>query len=183
MAQIQAHRGMPERELAAMIGVSHGTVQRYRREIDGEQPRAKLSDPKRPTIAEQLARRAASLPRYDTMTREERGMGSPEYGAEQHPDYPKGWTRDHVHREKYGRIQLFTPKEQAERELVKQFEKIILALNSIVTDAPAAKGIAGINYKSREMIEFQLAKFGPRALDLITEYLACIRPTGEEMAS
>lgn len=166
-------KGAPaaQRDVALKHGVSVGTVAGIKHKLKqvGELPTAR-----RPTIAEQLAKRATNLPRYDTMTREERGMGSREYGAEQHPDYPKGWTRDDVHREKYGRIQLFTPKEHDERQLVKRFEEVILALNRIVTDPPSADDLASINYKSREAIEFQLSKFGPRIVALISDYLAKI---------
>jgi len=168
------------RDVALKHGVSVGTVAGIKQRLKqaGDLPAANF-----PTIAEQLAKRAAVLPRYDTMTREERGMGSREYGAEQHPDYPKGWTRDHVHREQYGRIQLFTPKEQEERKLVTRFEAIIRSLNCIVTEAPSADDLTSINYKSREALEFQLSKFAPRVVALLSDYLSRLQPADAEKAS
>jgi ParB-like chromosome segregation protein Spo0J len=165
-----------QRDIALKHGVSVGTVA-------GIKNRLKEAGELRSPIAEHLARRAVVVPRYDTMTREERGMGSREYGAEQHPDYPEGWTRDHVHREQYGRIQIFTPKEHAERELVKQFQKVIQALAAIVADAPQAKQISEIGHKSREMIEFQLSKFCPRVMALLSAYSERIVPTEADKAS
>ena len=165
-----------QRDIALKHGVSVGTVA-------GIKNRLKEAGELKSPIAEHLARRAVVVPRYDTMTREERGMGSREYGAEQHPDYPEGWTRDHVHREQYGRIQIFTPKEHAERELVKQFHKVIQALATIVTDAPQAEQISAIGYKSREMIEFQLSKFCPQVMALLSAYSERIVPTEADKAS
>jgi ParB-like chromosome segregation protein Spo0J len=165
-----------QRDIALKHGVSVGTVA-------GIKNRLKEAGELKSPIAEHLARRAVVVPRYDTMTREERGMGSREYGAEQHPDYPEGWTRDHVHREQYGRIQIFTPKEQAERELVKQFQKVIQALATIVTEAPQAERISSIGYKSREMIEFQLSKFCPQVMALLSAYSEAIVLTEADKAS
>lgn len=168
------------RHIAYKHGVSVGTVSGIKNRL---KKNGELPAPQFPSVADLAARRAAVLPRYDTMTREERGMGSREYGAEQHPDYPPGWTRDHVHRERYGRIQLFTPTEHAERELVKRFEKVILSLNSIATEAPEADKIGSIGFKSREMIEFQLSKFCPRVIALLSAYMTCVAPHEADKAS
>jgi len=181
MAGIQENRGMPERELAEKLGVSHGTIQRYRREMDGmTPPRPKHGRPAaaalRPatmpnvSLAEEIERRKALLKPFE-LSREEKGMGSPEYGAEQHPDYPPGWTRDHVHREKYGRIQIYTPAQIAEQKLVKQFHAVIVALKAIAESGPDADDLESVSYQELEAIDVQLWKFGPRALDLITSYL------------
>lgn len=168
------------RHIAYKHGVSVGTVSGIKNRL---KKNGELPAPQYPTVAELAARRAAVLPRYDTMTREERGMGSREYGAEQHPDYPPGWTRDHVHREQYGRIQLFTPTERAERELVKRFEKVILSLNSIATEAPEADKIGSIGFKSREAIEFQISKFCPRVIALLSAYMTFVAPHEADKAS
>ena len=53
-------------------------------------------------------------------------MGTREEGSRQHPDYPPGWTYDHVHREKYGRIQLHSPSEIEERKLVQRFTGLVV---------------------------------------------------------
>jgi len=186
MAAIQTHRGMPERELAAQIGVSHGTVQRYRREMDGMtsrearrehgRPAAGVLRPAKPasaSIAESIERRKNLKP--FELTREEKGMGSAEYGAEQHPDYPPGWTRDHVHREKYGRIQIYTPAQLAEQELVKRFHAVVVALKTIAETGPDADELDCLSYDSLDGVEVQLEKFGPRVLDLIPAYRARIK--------
>jgi len=184
MAGIQENHGMPERELAEKLSVSHGTIQRYRREMDGMEPRPKhgraAAAALRPatvpnvSLAEEIERRKALLKPFE-LSREEKGMGSPEYGAEQHPDYPPGWTRDHVHREKYGRIQIYTPAQLAEQELVKRFHAVIVALKAIAENGPEADDLDGISYQEFETVEVQLEKFGPRVLDLISEYRARIR--------
>lgn len=160
-------------EIARKHGVSQGWLSDFKKAMQksGDLPAAR----KPPTLAEQLAKRAANLPRFDTMTREERGMGSREYGAEQHPDYPPGWTRDAVHREKYGRIQLYTPAQIAEQELVKRFHAVIVAVKAIAENGPDADDLESISYQEFETVEVQLEKFGQRVLDLISGYRARIR--------
>lgn len=186
MAAIQMHRSMPERELAEKLGVSHGTIQRYRREMDGMTPvpprrhgraaAAALSQGKPPSIslAEEIALRKKLLPSFE-LSREELGMGSREYGAEQHPDYPLGWTRDNVHREKYGRIQIYTPAQIAEQEVGKRFHTITVALKTISESGATADDIDDISDETLDLFAVHLKKFGPPAIDLIFRCLARIK--------
>ena len=165
--------GVPGRELAQQLGVSHGKVQRGRRKLAAE-ALGKTKEPKSvgPTLAEQYAIRNARA-RFDDKTREERGMGSREYGAEQHPDYPPGWTRDVVHREIYGRIQLFTPSQQEERELARRFIEMIKHLARFIdAETPTADDLDKLNdHKNREPVMFQLRKLAPKAIDKLNGLL------------
>jgi transposase-like protein len=161
-----------QRDIAERHGVSVGTVAGIKRRLKSD---GGLPKPTTPTIAEQLAKRAVNLPRFDTMTREERGMGSPEYGAEQHPDYPPGWTRDNVHREKYGRIQIYTPAQIEEQALAKRSIASFGGLKTFVENALDIEDLDRLSDESLEFVDVQLGKYGPRALDLIAGYLARIK--------
>jgi ParB-like chromosome segregation protein Spo0J len=161
-----------QRDIAERHGVSVGTVAGIKRRLKSVGSLAKAGVP---TIAEQLAKRAVNLPRFDTMTREERGMGSPEYGAEQHPDYPPGWTRDNVHREKYGRIQIYTPAQIEEQALAKRSIASFGGLKTFVENALDIEDLDRLSDESLEFVDVQLGKYGPRAIDLISGYLARIK--------
>jgi ParB-like chromosome segregation protein Spo0J len=161
-----------QRDIAERHGVSVGTVAGIKRRLKSE---GGLPKPATPTIAEQLAKRAVNLPRFETMTREERGMGSREYGAEQHPEYPPGWTRDHVHREKYGRIQIYTPAQIEEQALAKRNIASIGGLKIFFENALDIEDLDRLSENSQEFNDLQVEKFGPRVLDLIAGYLARIK--------
>lgn len=160
-----------QRDIAERHGVSVGTVAGIKRRLKSE---GGLPKPTMPTIAEQLAKRAANLPRFETMTREERGMGSPEYGAEQHPDYPPGWTRDHVHREKYGRIQIYTPAQIEEQAAAKRTIASFGALKAFVENLDI-DDLDRLSDRSWEFVEVQSEKYGPRGIDLLSQILARIK--------
>jgi len=159
------------RVIAARLNVSVGTVAGIKQRATAPAPSTRS---RAPTIAEQLAHRKKNLKPYDDMTREERGMGSREYGAEQHPDYPPGWTRDAVHREKFGRIQIDTPTKIAQRKLGIRFTETLGILASLLRDSPAATDLDGLSAESAEMIHLQLRKLAPQIIDRMTEYLGKI---------
>jgi ParB-like chromosome segregation protein Spo0J len=176
------HPWMPGRELAEMLGVSHGTVQRLRRELQGRPPIEKSAKLARmpngfPSIAEQLERRRQTLPRFDDLSREELGMGPREYGAEQHPDKPPGWTRDDVFREEHGRIPLGTPKERAKRDTIRRCGRITGALAELaraLAEKPTADEMVGLSVAERADIGFHWNKLGREVLGSIDWLLDCI---------
>lgn len=171
LAAIKDSPAVPGRELAERLGVSHGKVQRERRKLAEEAlGKTKRPKPTGPSLAEQQAIRN-SRPRFDDKTREERGMGSKEYGAEQHPDYPPGWTRDVVHREKYGRIQLFTPDQQEERNTVATFTEILGHLRSLAETLMTVDLGKVTTPKTREMVIFQITKLAPKVIEELSSLL------------
>ena len=98
-------------------------------------------------------------------------MGTREYGAEQHPDYPPGWTRDAVHREKYGRIQIDTPDKIAQRKLAMRFTELLGTLASLLRDGPVPCELDRLSTESAEMIHLQLRKLAPQVIALMSEFL------------
>jgi Predicted transcriptional regulators len=154
------------RDIAARHNISVGTVAgiKHRATAPGQSSRS-------PTIKEQLERRKQNLKPYDSMTREERGMGTREYGAEQHPDYPPGWTRDAVHRENYGRIQIDTPAKIAQRKMAMRFTELIGTLASLLRGSPLPCELDGLSAESAEMIHLQLRKLAPQIIELMSEFL------------
>ena len=156
------------RQIAGKHNVGVGTVAGIKHRATGA---VQSSRSHTPTIKEQLERRKKNLKPYDDMTREERGMGTREYGAEQHPDYPPGWTRDAVHREKYGRIQIDTPAKIAQRKLALRFTEMLGLLASLVRDGPVPSELDELSTESADMIHLQLRKLAPQIIDLMSEYL------------
>jgi len=152
-----------QKEIAEKHGVSVGTVagiKRKLREAKGLHPKPVQH---LPTLAEQAEMRRRNLKPFDSMTREEKGMGTKEYGAEQHPDYPPGWTRDDAFRVENGRINLFTPDEKVTRatigkcnQILGQMAKLERALAEISTD-----DIARLSPKDREPFEYHARKLAP----------------------
>jgi DNA-binding Lrp family transcriptional regulator len=157
-------------QLADKHGVSKGSVSGYKRRMKeaGELTTTKI------ILDKQAERRKENLQPFDTLSREERGMGSREHGAEQHPDYPPGWTRDVVHREIYGRVQLFTPDKHAERKLAASFIKAIGLLAEFNREAPLADNMDIIDIKSLEACVVHFSKLGPPVIERVQSYLTKI---------
>jgi len=165
------------RDIAARHNISVGTVAGIKHRAT-----APVRSPRSPTIKEQLERRKQNLKPYDSMTREERGMGTREYGAEQHPDWPPGWTRDAVHRENYGRIQIDTPAKIAQRKMAMRFTELLGTLASLLRDGPLPSELDGLSVESAEMIHFQLRKLAPQMIELMSEFLRQVSHADEWQA-
>ena len=165
------------RDIAARHNISVGTVAGIKHRAT-----APVQSSRSPTIKEQLERRKKNLKPYDSMTREERGMGTREYGAEQHPDYPPGWTRDAVHRENYGRIQIDTPAKIAQRKTAIRFTELLATLASLLRDSPLPCELDGLSTESADMIHLQLRKLAPQIIELMSEFLRQVSHADEWQA-
>jgi len=132
---------MAQQEVALRHGVSIGTVSGLKSRLReaGELPAspltakpAKPAPPPRLTLEQIAARRLAHSPRWE-MTREERGMGSVDWGKQQAEGYPPGWTNDDAHVDKVGgRIQIYTLDQIAQQRLMKRFHKVLAGVGKAV---------------------------------------------------
>jgi hypothetical protein len=169
LAAVKAKPGVPGRDLARALGVSHGKVQRLRKKLEHIALHSKAKRPG-PSLAEQNAIRAQT-PRFDDKTREERGMVPREMGGEQHPDYPPGWTYDVVHREQHGRIQPYTMEQKAQIDLNKTFLDFVVAINRASNEAPEIATLARLNQKNREHFAAMFKRRAPGLIAILQSYL------------
>lgn len=188
IASLQANPA-GQKEIAEHHGVSIGTVSGIKQRLfkagalprpaswapppPREQPRPPDAAPVdfKEYAAQVQARRA---PPFDTLTREERGMGSKEYGAEQHPDRPPGWTRDDVFREEHGRVVIYTPDQRAANEVMKRFTTVFKPLRKIVKELPNAEDLEldKLDAKQRAEAEAYLQRHIPAAIAKLQALLA-----------
>jgi AraC-like DNA-binding protein len=162
-AQIAASPHKTKRQLAEELNVSPSKVQR-------ERQKTKKKRPKGPSVIEQMTKRAQQ-PRFDDLTREERGLPPPEVADMQHPDYPEGWTYRDVHREIHGRIQVWPIAVKAELDLSVEFFKVRGNLQRVLNAAPAPERLDELNAKHREEMVHHLNIIAPPTFKLLGDYL------------
>jgi transposase len=169
-----------QKEIAEQHGVSIGTVSGIKQRLfrAGALPRPASwapphkkhdqpaeSPPQPPvdfkTYAAQVAARRA--PPFDTLSREERGMGSKEYGAQQHPDWPDGWTNDDVFRAEHGRVQIFTEAQRTQNEVMKRFMEIFKPLR-VIRELPDPEELDKLTPQQRDQIETHVERYAPAAI-------------------
>lgn len=161
--QIAANPHKTERQLAEELGVSKNKVHR-------ERQKTKKKRPKGPSVIEQMTKRVQQ-PRFDDLTREERGLPPPEVADAQHPDYPEGWTYRDVHREIHGRIQVWPIAVKAELDLSVEFFKVRGNLQRVLDAAPAPERLDELNAKHREEMVHHLNIIAPLIFKLLGDYL------------
>jgi len=188
-----------QKSIAERHGVSSNTVAGIRNRLRAAgqlQPssRLPLPPPKRaaplppkPTIKELMEKRAAAG--TFKLTREEKGMGTVEYGKQQAEGYPPGWTNDHAHVDRTGaRTQIYTLDQIAEQRMVQRFQKILAGVDKAIqvvgrqeegskvapitsaANAPTAADIDSLSQKGRDALK---ALFQRRAwlIRLVASYL------------
>lgn len=157
-------------QLSVTIGVVAGIKNRAR-------VKARKKGAPRP-LAERTEKRINNVPRFDSLTREERGMGSREHGAQQHPAAPQGWSNDDVHRRDHGRIVLFTPDQAADHKLIRKFNAVAGDLARLHNGLRQLSPEALETIRPRlEMFVLKLHQLGP---DVIAMVQALLDKTGQD---